>query len=173
MVLRERTASIRSVLKGCSGRRQQAGLFFGEDLGDGAAVVAGPGPLVRDLVAPEQGLPIAFGQRGEGAARPERIADIADGAFHAAFLIAGAHLARPWREVIVRAQLDQSGIETGSDCRGAPARHFEIVVENHARLAGPVLKGMHMAAQKVLHGLIEEELQIQRSGVGQRHHEAG
>ena len=52
-------------------------------------------------------------------------------------------------------------------------RTFEIVVENHARLAGPVLEGMHMAAQEVLHRLIEEELQIQRARIGQRHHETG
>ena len=32
---------------------------------------------------------------------------------------------------------------------------------------------MHVAAQEVLHRLIEEELQIQRSRIGQRHHEAG
>ena len=92
-------------------RRQQARLFFGEDIGDRAVVAARPAPLVRDLIAPEQSLAIAFGQRGEGSARPERIAHIADGSFHAPFLIAGAHLARPWREVIVRAQLDQPGVK--------------------------------------------------------------
>ena len=32
---------------------------------------------------------------------------------------------------------------------------------------------MHVAAQEILHGLIEEELQIQSSGIRQRHHEAG
>ena len=32
---------------------------------------------------------------------------------------------------------------------------------------------MHMAAQEVLHGLIEEELQVQRPRVGQRDHKAG
>ena len=52
-------------------------------------------------------------------------------------------------------------------------RAAEVVIENHAGLAGPVLKGMDMAAQKVLHRLIEEELQIQRPRIGQRDHEAG
>jgi hypothetical protein len=32
---------------------------------------------------------------------------------------------------------------------------------------------MHVAAQEILHGLIEEELQIQGAGIRQRHHEAG
>ncbi len=45
-----------------SGRRQQARLFFGKDLGNGAAVVSGPGALMRDLIAPEQGLTVAFGK---------------------------------------------------------------------------------------------------------------
>jgi hypothetical protein len=64
---------------------QQSRLFFGKDIGDGAVVAAGPAPLMRDLIAPEKSLAIAFGQRDEGAACPERIAHIADGAFHAPF----------------------------------------------------------------------------------------
>ena len=68
--------------------RQQPRLFFGESFGDGAIVTARPAPLVRDLIAPEQSLAIAFGPCGERAARPERIAHGADGSFHAPFLIA-------------------------------------------------------------------------------------
>src|SRR5437764_4037635 len=116
---------------------------------------------------------IAFGQRGKGSARRERIAHIADGTFDAAFLIAGAHLARPWSEVIMRAQLDQPGVKL--DLIAAALQHgaFEIVIKNHSRLPGPILKRMHVAAEEILHGLIEEELQIQSSGIRQRHHEAG
>ena len=82
-------------------RRQQTGPFFIEGLGDGAVVPARPAPLMSDLIAPEQGLAVAVGQCGEGAAGPEGIAYIADGAFHASFLIARAHLAGPWHKVIV------------------------------------------------------------------------
>ena len=42
-------------------RRQQAGLFFCKNVGDRAVIAARPSPLVRNLVAPEQGLTIAFG----------------------------------------------------------------------------------------------------------------
>jgi hypothetical protein len=52
-------------------------------------------------------------------------------------------------------------------------RTAQIVVENHAGLAAPVLEGADMAAQKVLHSLIEEKLQIQRSRVGQGDDETG
>ena len=39
--------------EGVQRRRQQARLFFGEDVGDRAVVAARPAPLVRDLIAPE------------------------------------------------------------------------------------------------------------------------
>ena len=42
---------------------QQARLLFGEDLGDGAAVISWPGAPMRNLVAPEQSLPVAFSER--------------------------------------------------------------------------------------------------------------
>ena len=103
---------------------------------------------------------IAFGQRGKGSARPERIANIADGSFHAAFLIAGAHLARPRGEVIMRAQLDQPGVKLDLVTAALQHRTLEIVVKNHARLPVPILKRMDVAAQEILHGLIEEEFQI-------------
>jgi len=34
----------------------------------------------------------------------------------------------------------------------------EIVIENDTRLARPSLKSVNMAAQEVLHGLVEEKL---------------
>ena len=173
MVLRERTASIRSVEKACSGGGQKAGLFLSEDIGEGAVVAASPAALVRVLVAPELSLAIAFGQRGKSSACPERVANIADSAFHAAFLIAGAHLARPWSEVIMRAQLDQPRVKLDLIAAAFQHRALEIVVKNYARLPVPVGKSMHVAAQEILHGLIEEELQIQGSRIRQRHHEAG
>src|SRR6202521_2067955 len=81
--------------------RQQAWLLFGEGIGDSVMIASRPAPLMCHLIAPEQSLAIAFGQRGEGAARPKGIAHIADGSFHASLLIARAYLARPWREMIV------------------------------------------------------------------------
>ena len=77
---------------------QQAGLFFGEDLGDGAAVVARPAPPVRHLIAPQQCLPIAFGEGSEGAAGPEGFAYIANGTLDAPLLITGANLTGTWDE---------------------------------------------------------------------------
>ena len=149
------------------------GLLLGEDVGDGTGVVSGPAALVGHLVAPEPGLTVALGQRGKGAARPEGIAHIADRSFHAALLIAGAYLTRARCEVVVRTEFDQAGMKMDLIAAAFQDSTLEVVVEKHARLAGPIGKGMHVAAQEILHGLIEEELQIQRSGIRQSHDEAG
>src|SRR5437764_1669729 len=88
-------------VEGVERQRQQAWLFFCESLEHGACAVVWPAALVRYFVAPHQRLAIALRQGGEDAPRPERIAYIPNGPFHAAFLISRSHLARTWREVIV------------------------------------------------------------------------
>jgi hypothetical protein len=60
----------------------------------------------------------------------------------------------------MRAQLDQPGMKLDLIATALQHGAFEIVVKNYSRLPGPVLKCMHVAAQEVLHGLIEEEFQI-------------
>jgi hypothetical protein len=82
---------------------QQARLLFGKNLRHGAAVIPWPRSLVRHLIPPEKRLTIAFRQSGEGAAGPERIADVPNGAFHATFLVAGADLAGRRDEVVMSA----------------------------------------------------------------------
>src|SRR5271169_777331 len=128
---------------------------------------------MRHLVAPHQSLPVAFGQRGEGASRPERISYVANSPLYASFLIAGADLAELWREVIVSAQFEQARVK--KNVAAAPLQHdgFEIVVKNHARLSVPGLKGVDVTAQEVLRGLVEKELQVQGARIGQSHHKAG
>src|SRR6266404_4236299 len=142
------------------GRKQARPLLL-EDFGDSEVIAARPAPLVRDLISPEQSLTIAFGQRCECPASPERIADIANGSLHTSFLVARAYLARPWREVVMRTQLDESRVKQNLIAATFEYGTFQVVVKNHSRLAGPEFKRMDVAAQEVLHGLIEEELQIQ------------
>lgn len=154
------------------GQCQQARLLLLKRLLDGEGVILRPRPAMSDLVAPEPGLAVAFGQNGEGAARPEGFANVADGAFHASFLIARAHLAGPGLKVIVAAEVEDARVEM--DQFAAPFLHHgaEIVVEDRARGSAEGLEGMHMAAQEVLHGLIKEELQIEGARVGQREDKA-
>src|SRR5262245_12145320 len=152
---------------------QQAWALFGESLFHRAAVISRPRPLMRDLVTPSQRLPVALGQRSEAPARPKRIPNIANRSFHPALLIRGTDLAGTCDKVIMRAQFQQTGMKV--DLIAAALQHgaAEIVIEDDAGLPTPVLKRVHMAAQKVLHGLIEEELQIQHSRVRQCDDEAG
>src|SRR6266478_3173447 len=88
-------------------------------------------------------------------------------------LIAGPHLAGTGDAVVMGTQLQQTRMEV--DLIAAPLQHrtAKIVMKNHARRAHPGLKGVDMAAQEVLHGLVEEKLQIQRSRVGQGNDKAG
>jgi hypothetical protein len=78
---------------------------------DGAIILSGPGSLVGHLIAPQPSLTIAFGQSGEGAASPEGVAHIANGSFHASFLVAGADLTRLGCEVVMSAEFEQAWIE--------------------------------------------------------------
>ncbi len=136
---------------------------LGEHLLDGASVVSRPRTLVRHLTAPLLRLPVALGQRGEGASRKEGFACAANRALDASFLITRAHLAGTRDEVIVSAQLKQARVQVNFTTPEFQRSTAEIVVDDHARLGRPTLKGMHVAAQKVFHGLIEEELQIERA----------
>ena len=126
-----------------------------------------------NLIAPQPGLPVAFGERRERAAGPKRFAHVADSPFHASFLIAGANLARARREVIVCAQIDQARMK--GNVIAAPLHNgaLQVVVEDYARLPVEERERMHVAAQEVFHGLIEEKLQVEGSRVRQRHHETG
>jgi hypothetical protein len=113
--------------KGMLRQWQQPSLFLGERLGHGAVIPARPAALMGHFVAPEPSLAIAFGQRGENAAGPERVAHVADRSLHAPFLVPGADLARAGGEVIVPTQFDQPGMEL--DLVAAPFQHdtFEIL----------------------------------------------
>ena len=61
-------------------------LLLLERVGDGAAIITGPGAAVGDLVAPSARLAVEVGEGGEGARRKEALADVADGPFDAPFL---------------------------------------------------------------------------------------
>src|SRR5712691_11219932 len=97
MVLRERTVSIRSVLKGWSGSGNKRGCSSVKAWVTVRALSSGQG---RRCATSSR-------QCGEDAPSPERIAYIPNGPFHAAFLISRAYLARTWHEVIISRQFQQ------------------------------------------------------------------
>src|SRR5882672_8692494 len=153
-------------------KRQQTWLLFAEGLHYRTGVIGRPWALVRDVIAPLERLSIALFERGESATRPERIAHIADGTFHPALLIARAHLARAWNEVMVSRQFQQAGIEEDLIVAAFEYGAAQVVIQDDARHAGERFKGMHVTAQEVFHHLIEEELKVKSPRPGQSDDEA-
>lgn len=76
---------------------------------------------------------------------------------------------------VVKARPAQNESRMKQNVLAAPLQHgrAKVAIQDDARLSRPGLERVNMAPQKVLHRLIEEELQIQSAGVGQRHDEAG
>ena len=103
-----------------SGERQQVRFLFGENLGHGAGVVAGPRALMGDLVAPVERLAVEILQGGEGTGGEEAGPNVLDGALHAAFFIAAGRAARTSGEVIVGGEFQEAGVESEWHRRGAP-----------------------------------------------------
>jgi hypothetical protein len=73
--------------------------------------------------------------------------------------------------MIVSGEFQQTWVEMNLVAAALQHGAFEIVIQDDPRRAGPGLKGMHVAAQKVLRGLVEKELQIQRARPGQGYDE--
>src|ERR1044072_7372149 len=92
-------------------QRQQAPLFFSENLGHGSCTIVRPAALVCYLIAPKQRLVVALRQRSEDPARPERIPYIPNGSLNAPFLIFRPDLTRTRREVIGSGQFQQPWVE--------------------------------------------------------------
>jgi len=101
------------------------------------AVAAWPTTPMRHLVAPEQCLPIAFGESGERTSCPERLAHIADGSLHvlhASFLIVGADLTGPSDEVIMSAEFHEPRVEVDLIATAFQHCAAKVVTKNDPRL---------------------------------------
>jgi hypothetical protein len=96
-----------------------------------------------------------------------------DSALDASFLRTAKGPARLGGEVIVAAQFEQPRLKVDVVTTTFEDDGFEIVIENGSGTAAPCRKGMHMAEQKVLQGLVEKELEIEGAAVGEREHKAG
>jgi hypothetical protein len=142
-------------------------------LGHRADLITGTSTLVGHGVTPAPGLAVEVRQVGERARRKEGMTDILDGALDASFLGAAKGPARLGGEVIVAAQFEQPRLKVDGVTTAFEDDGFEIVIENDSGTAAPLTKGMDVAQQKVLQGLIEKELEIEGAAVGECEHEAG
>src|SRR5271165_6366355 len=152
---------------------QQARFLFHENLSDSAGVVTGPGALMSDLVAPVESLTVEIGQSGEGTGGEKVVADILNGALHAAFFIAPGGAAGPSGEMVVGREFEKTGVEMDGLAAAFQDHAAEIVGQNGSGGPTPIGKGMDVAEEKILQGLVEEELQPQSAAVGEGEDEAG
>ncbi len=152
---------------------QQARFLFLENLGNGAGVIARPGALMSELVAPVESLTVEIGQGGEGAGSEKVVTDILNGALHAAFFIAPGRTAGPSGEMVVGREFEKTRVEVNGLAAALQDHAAEIVRQNGSCRPTPIGKGMNVAEKKVLQGLVEEELQPQSAAVGEGEDEAG
>jgi hypothetical protein len=69
--------------------------------------------------------------------------------------------------MIVSAELEQAGMEVDGVTATLQDDTLHVVVERDSGHAGPRLEGMHMPAQEIFQGLIEEKLQVERARIRQ------
>ena len=103
--------------------------FMGKHLAHPPAAIFGAQPLGGDLLAPRRGLSIQIGKVGKFTRRKEAVADVANGALDASFLIAPGHCHRARLEATVRSKLQQGGVEVNGLADAFEHRAFKIVVE--------------------------------------------
>ena len=150
-----------------SRKRQQVRLLLGEDLGDGARVITGPRPLMRNLLAPVECLAVEIGQGSEGTGGEETVTNILDGPLHAAFFISPRRATGASGEMVVGGEFEKTGMEVNGIAAALQDHAAEIVGQNGSRRPTPIGEGMDVAEEKILQGLVEEELQPQGAAVGE------
>ena len=141
-------------------------LLLGENLGDGAGVIAGPRTLMRHLPAPVESLAVEIGQGSEGTGGEETVTSVLDGALHAAFFIAPRRAAGTSGEMVVGREFEKTGVEVNGIAAAFQDHAAEIVGQNGSRRPTPIGEGMDVAEEKILQALVEKEFQPQGAAVG-------
>jgi len=137
------------------------------------SLIAGPGALVSDLVAPGEGLAVEGLQGDEGASGEEALTDIGNGALDATFFVAPRRAARTGGEVVVSGEFEPAGMKVKSVAVAFEHDTTEIIGGQAARSSTPVVEGVDMTKEEVLQGLIEEEFQPQGTAVREGQDEGG
>jgi len=153
-------------------QRQKVVLFLAKDIEDPLRVFLGMRPEKR-LVAPQVGFPIEVDEVGEVPALEEALANEPDGSLDATFLIASSRGAELWLEVVMGAKLEKPGMKASLAAEAFQNSGLEVVVEQAPGAASKRLEGPDVAQEEVFECLVEEELEVEGAGVGQREHEAG
>ena len=153
--------------------RQEPGLLLGQRLGHGPRGIAGDAPRVGHRVAPVDELGIQIVHIPERPRREERVAQVADRPFDAAFFPGRRDRAGTRDEVVVPAQLEQARVEADGVALPFEDGAFQVVVEDDSRHALKRGKRLDVAAQEALERLVQSEDGMQRPRPAQDQHEGG
>jgi hypothetical protein len=99
------------------------------------------------------------------------LANVADRALDATFLVTAGHCDGPHFEAVVCGEVDKHGVETNDFALALQNRALQIVVEQHSRHAIPRAESIDVAAEDEGHRRTEEEAQEQLARVAQHHDE--
>ena len=158
-------------LEGVGGQAQQLRPLLLEGLGDRLAIVRGPAPDARDLIAPHERLAVEVLDGRKRARGEERIAHVAHGPLDGSLLAASPGPGRSGRKVVVRGELEQAGVEAHSLAVAGEHSRAKVVVEAVPARPLEVREGVDVAAQEVLQRLVQEEAQEEPPREGERQHE--
>jgi hypothetical protein len=153
--------------------RQEPGLLLGQGRGHGPGRIAGDPPGVGHRVAPLGELGIQVVHVAEGPRREERVAQVADRAFDAAFFPGRPDGTGAGHAVIVPAQLEQARVEADGVALPLEDGAFQVVVQDDAGHTPQRLKGLDVAAQAALERLVQGEDGVERPRPAQDQHEGG
>jgi hypothetical protein len=152
-------------------QRQQLASFGIVGLAHAQGAVLDPTPIGGLGPAPLRGLRVEIVQIGEGAPGEEAVADVADGALHAALLVTARH--RHWArlEAVVAGQCQQAWVEADRVALALEHRALEVVVQDHTAAAVERGEGQGVTTQEAVHPGVEEEAQEDHARVAEHHHE--
>src|SRR5262245_27387376 len=155
------------------GQRQEASLLLGEGVPYEPAIgVAGDEAGVSRALNPILELRVEILDGSEGASGEEGVAQVLNRALDLALLVATRHGAGLGSEVVVAGELEELGVEAEEIPIALEDGAFKIVIEERARHASKRLEGEHVAVEKALEALVEEETGEDRARRTQDHHEA-
>ena len=135
------------------------GLAVDAHIGDGVEPVAGGG--------------VERAEVGDVESGEEVLLHVTDAGLDAAFLVPGADVARCDLEVVMAGEVGVAGVEHRRLTAQA-LQHRGLQVVDHDFGWDPScegFEGVHMAAEEVLHGLGDGELEVHQAAVAEHHHE--
>lgn len=127
---------------------------------------------IENGISPQESFFVEVLEVSEGTSFEEALTNKADGSFDSPFFVRAARGTGLRLKVVVSREIEQLRVETNSVGQPFDYGRLEIVVQQDSRTSSQFVQRANMTRNKVLKGLVEEELEVQRPGIGKREHEA-